>query len=161
MRILQTFNKHAEVARESYKWQRYMQGGRATHEEDLADLQAEIALQKAKNELGGVSVDAELVELQKQAKRMEVMIEIARSEKAIAELKKPDPPPPTSAQQGPTAEEVRARKTSALQAREKQIREEIALTKSDASLEEDIKQRKLNALYEKLTEIHDGLIELL
>ncbi len=160
-KFLQTFNKHAEVARESYKWQRYMQGGRAAQEEDLADLRAKIALQQAQNELAGASIDAELVKLQKQAKRLDVQIEIARSEKAIAELKKPDPPPPPPPQEGPTAEEVHARKKSALQAREKQIREEIAISKEDSSLEEDLKQRKLNGLYEKLTEIHDGLIELL
>ena len=67
------------------------------------------------------------------------------------------PPPPP----GPTAAERREQQKAALHAREKTVREEIEHAKSDQSLDEELRQRKLNSLYEKLTEIHDALIALL
>jgi len=155
--FLESFNRYAEVRRENFKWQRVFEK-RAKLEEDLADAQAEIALQRAKNDLAGISVDPELVALQKRADRLEVEIQIAEREKTIADLKKTEPPPPPP---GPSAAERRASQKEDLQRREKQVREEIEHTKKDPDLDEELRQRKLNALYEKLTEIHDALIALL
>ena len=41
-RYLESFNKYAAIARESYKWHRYMKGGRAKLEEDAEDTKAEL-----------------------------------------------------------------------------------------------------------------------
>jgi len=151
-------NKQAELLRERYKWQRSLRDGRAEMEEDLEDMKVQIKIQEAKNQMAGVMVDQELIELQKKANRLEVEIEIARKKKTIADINKPDPPPPAAP---PTAAEITARKRTGLQASEKRIREEIEQTKNDLTLDDELKQRKLNGLYEKLTEIHDALIALL
>ena len=155
--FLESFNRYAEVRRENFKWQRVFEK-RAKLEEDLADAQAEIALQRAKNDLDGISVDPELIELQKKAKRLEVEISIAQSNKTIADLNKTEPPPPPP---GPTAAERRVKQKEDLQAREKRVKEEIEHTKKDPDLDEELRQRKLNGLYEKLTEIQDALIAML
>jgi hypothetical protein len=151
-------NKQAELLRERYKWQRSLRDGRAEMEEDLEDMEVQIKIQEAKNQMAGIMVDQELIELQKKANRLEVEIEIARKKKTIADINKPDPPPPAAP---PTAAEITARKRAGLQASEKRIREEIKQTKNDLTLDDELKQRKLNGLYEKLTEIHDALIALL
>lgn len=157
-KFLETFNRYATVSRESYKWKRYLEGGRAALEEDAEDLQAQIKLQLVKNELAGIAVDPELVELQKKSRRVELLLEIARTEKAIADLNKPDPPPPP---QPPSAKEIRDRKKATLAAREKEVRANIEATKADTSLDEEQKQRKLNALDEKLAELHGEQTDLL
>jgi hypothetical protein len=151
-------NKQAELLRERYKWQRSLRDGRAEMEEDLEDMKVQIKIQEAKNQMAGIMVDQELIELQKKANRLEVEIEIARKKKTIADINKPDPPTPAAP---PTAAEITARKRAGLQASEKRIREEIEQTKNDLTLDDELKQRKLNGLYEKLTEIHDALIALL
>jgi hypothetical protein len=159
-RFLETFNKHATVARESYKWHRYLKGGRAKLEEDLEDMRLEIELQQRKNELDGAKADPELVELQKKARRVELLLQIAQSEKAIEDLNKPEPSPPV-----PTpvrsAREIREQKRATLEAREKEVREAIRLTKVDPTLDEEQKQRKLNNLDEKLAQLHEELTDLL
>jgi len=157
-KFLETFNRHAAIARESYKWHRYLKGGRAKLEEDLEDMRLEIQLQQTKNELDGVKVDPELVELQKKAHRVELMLQIAQNEKAIADLNKPDAPPPP---RGPSANEIRERRKATLDAREKEVRETIRLTKADPTLDEEQKQRKLNSLDEKLAELHEEQTSLL
>ncbi len=94
LKFLQTFNKYSEVARESYKWQRYMQGGRATLEEDLEDINARIKLNKAQAELDNIDGDLELAELERKARHLKVKIDIAESEKTLEGIKKGPPPPP-------------------------------------------------------------------
>jgi hypothetical protein len=157
-KFLETFNKHAEIARQSYKWHRYMKGGRAALEEDAEDLQAQVKLQKAKNELAGVKGDPELEELQKKAKRVELLLQIAQYEKSIADLNRPAPPPPPAA---PSSSEVRQQQTKELDAREKRVREAMRITQADPTLSEEQKQRKLNALEEQLAEIHEEQAKLL
>jgi hypothetical protein len=156
-KFLETFNRHAEIARQSYKWHRYMKGGRAALEEDAADLEAQIKLQKAKNDLAGTKTDPELEELQKKAKRVELQLQIAQSEKAIADLNKVASPPP----EGPSAGEVREQERAELDAREMRVREAIRITEADPTLSEEQKQRKLNALEEQLAEIHEAQAKLL
>jgi integrase len=135
-----------------------VEGGRAKLEEDLEDLRVGIELQKAKNELDGAKADPELLELQKRARRLELSLEIARSEKAMADLNKPDPPPPPQPLSG---KEVRERKKVTLAAREKEVREAIQRTKDDPTFDEEQKQRMLNNLDEKLAEIHGEQADLL
>jgi hypothetical protein len=105
------------------------------------------------------SRDPELAELQKKARRMELQLEIARTEKAIAELNKPELPMPASLPQ--PAAETREQKRAKLAAREKQVREEIRITEADPTLSEEQKMRKLNGLEAKLAEIHEEQTALL
>ena len=159
-KFLESFNKYAEVRREAFKWQRVMQK-RATLEEDLADIQAEIALQKARNDLDGTTVDAELLALQKKAKRMEVEIQIAQSEKTIADIKKPEPPPPAPPPAPLSAKEQRELRKMELRTTETEIRQEMARTVSDELLTDEQRQRKMNALEDQLALIHEELAGLM
>lgn len=164
LKFLQTFNKYSEVARESYRWQRYLQGGRATVEEDLEDINAQIKLTKAKTELEQMGGDQELAELQKEARHLEVQIEIARKKKELADINKPDPPPalpPPPPPLGPSAAEVRAKEKVELDSSEKQVREQIRIATADPTLSDEQKRRKLNALEERLAEIHEKQVQLL
>jgi len=164
LKFLQTFNKYSEVARESYRWQRYLQGGRATLEEDLEDINAQIKLAKAKNELEEVDGDQELAALQKEATRLAVMVEIARRKKEIADINKPDPPPPLPPPPPPprpSAAELRDKEKADLDASEKLVREQMRLVALDPTLSEEQKRRKLNALEERLAEIHEKQVQLL
>jgi hypothetical protein len=160
-KFLQSFNKYAEVARESYKWKRMIDGGRATIEEDLADIQARVRLEKAKSELDEVNGDHLLAELQKEAKRLEVMVEIARKKKQLEDIAKPDPPPPLPPQPGPSASEIRAMEKAELDGSEKKVREEIRIVTIDPTLSDEQRRRKLNALEERLAEIHEKQVRLL
>jgi len=160
-KFLQSFNKYAEVARESYRWKRTIEGGRATIEEDLADLQAKVRLEKAKAELDEVGGDHELAELQKEEKRLEVMVQIARRKKELEEIAKPDPSPPLPPPPGPTLAETRAKQKVGLDASEKQVREELRIVSADPTLTEEQRRRKQNALEERLSEIHEQQVMLL
>ncbi len=158
--FLEGFNKYAAVARESYKWQRYLQGGRAALEEDLEDLRAEIRVQEARNELRGLQADPELFNLQRRMQRVETLLQIAHTEKAIADVNRPIPlPPPTPS--APSSAEIRKQKCVELEAREKNVREAIRLTEADPTLDEDLKQRRLNGLGEKLAQLHEEMTNLL
>ena len=57
--FLEQFNKFAEVSRESYKWQRYMNGGRAKLEEDAEDAKAEGVLRQAQADLEMSALDTD------------------------------------------------------------------------------------------------------
>jgi hypothetical protein len=160
-KFLQSFNKYAEVARESYKWKRAIEGGRATLEEDLKDIRAKVELEKAKAELDEVGGDHELAELQKEEKRLEVMVQIARRKKELEEIAKPPPPPPLPPTPGPTAAEQRAKEKSDLDLSEKQVREEMRLVSVDPTLSDEQRRRKQNALEERLSEIHEQQVRLL
>ncbi len=160
-KFLQSFNKYAEVARESYKWKRSMEGGRATLEEDLEDIRAKVKLEKAKAELDEVGGDHELVELQKEARRLEVMVEIARKKRALEDINKPDPLPPPPPTPAPSAAELRAQEKAELDASETQVREQIRIVSVDPTLSEEQRRRKSNALEERLAEIHENQVRLL
>jgi len=160
-RFLETFNKHAAIARESYKWHRYLQGGRAKLEEDLEDMRLEIQIQQARHELSGTRGDPELIELRKRVQRVEAMLQIAHTEKAIADLNRPDPLPPSAPPPAPSASEVRQRQRVELDARVKHVREVIRITQADPTLDEEQKQRKLNSLDEKLAQLHEEQTSLL
>jgi hypothetical protein len=161
LKFLQTFNKYSEVARESYKWQRYMQGGRATLEEDLEDINAKIKLTKAQAELENIDGDHELAELERKARHLKVKIDIAESEKALEAIMKGDPPPPPPPPPGPSASDLRAKEKANLDASEKEVREQMRLVSVDPTLTDELRRRKLNALEERLTEIHEEQVRLL
>lgn len=163
-KFLQSFNKYAEVARESYKWKRYMEGGRATLEEDLEDIRAQVKLEKAKAELKEVGGDEELLKLQREAKHLEIQLEIARKKKELENVNKPDPPPPPPPlppPPAPSASELRAKEKAELDESEKKVREQIRIVTADPTLSEEQRRRKLNALEERLAEIHEKQVSLL
>jgi multidrug efflux pump subunit AcrB len=151
--FLEQFNKLAEVARESYKWQRHMNGGRAKLEEDTEDAKAESALQQ-------VRADLEIGALDTDIRRHEKMLQIERLKRELAELNKPAPPtaPPPVALPAPpvlTPAQVREQNLQDLNEHEKRVIEEMRITKVNPTLSKDQKQRKLNALEDRLAQIHD------
>lgn len=158
--FLEQFNKFSEVARESYKWQRHLNGGRAKAEEDTEDAKAQLNLQQAHSEL-------ELLELDTDIKRHEKLLQIERLKREIADLNKPaasppppppKPPPPPPA---PSAAEVRKQNLRDLEERERRVIEEMRLTGANPSLSEDQRRRKLNALEDTLAQIHEEQARLL
>lgn len=156
-RYLESFNKYAAIARESYKWHRYMKGGRAKLEEDAEDTKAEAALREQQAKL-------DLLELETEIERARKLLELKRIQKEAEELDKPappPPPPPPAPPRQPTASEIREQKRQSLIGREKRVRDEIQITQSDPTLTEDQRQRKLNALEERLSEIHEEQVQLL
>ena len=157
-RFLEQFNKSAAVAREAYKWQRYLQGGRAEKEEDAADLRAELELEKARKELAQLTQDPELAEIQKKIDRLNLELQLATVQKQIADLNRPDASP---APAPPSQREIRERRKLELAEREKEVRRAIRETEEDHTLEEDLKQRKINGLFDKLSEIHEEQAKLL
>jgi hypothetical protein len=158
--FLESFNRFAEVRRETFKWQRIMQK-RATLEEDLADTKAEIELQKARNDLDGTTVDSELIELQKKAKRMEIQIQIAQSEKTIADLKRPEPPPPAPPAAPPSAKEAREIRIVELRARETNLISEKRRVDGNPNLTDEQRERQHNSIDDQLALVHEELAELL
>jgi hypothetical protein len=156
--FLEQFNKSAAVAREAYKWQRYLQGGRAKDEEDAADLRAKLELEKARKELLGLTEDPELAEIQKQVDRLNLRLQLASVQKQIDDLNRPAVSP---APAPPSQREIRERRQIVLAEREKEVRKAIRETDEDRTLEEDLKQRKLNGLYDKLSEVHEEQAKLL
>jgi hypothetical protein len=155
-RYLETFNKYAEIARESYKWHRYMTGGRAKLEEDAKDTKAEAALREEQAKL-------ELLDLEAEIQRAKKELELKKLRKAIEDVDKPEPPPPPppAVPRQPSASEVREQKRQSLKTREQRVRDEIQVTQSDPTLSEEQRQRKLNALEERLSEIHEEQVQLL
>ena len=157
-KYLETFNRYAEIARESYRWNRYIKGGRAAMEEDHADLEVKIKLQTAKNQLEGLQADPELVELKNRAARLDAELEVARREKELADLRRPDPPPPPPP---PTAYELQQLRKSELEFRLRDIKERIRKTEQDSTQNEELKQRELNFLEERLSDVQEELASLL
>ena len=153
-KFLDSFNKYAEIARESYRWHRYLKGGRAALEEDHADLEAQIKVQTSRNALEGLQADPELIALQKMAARLEAQLAIARSQKALDDLKNP---PPSAA----TASDARLRQRRDLEQREEEVIRKIRQTEADSTLGRELKERKLNGLNEKLAEIQEESTSLL
>jgi hypothetical protein len=149
--FLESFNKYAVVARESYKWQRYMKGGRAKMEEDAEDARAEVALKT-------VQAAIEMVDLEAEFKRQEKLLQIEKLKREIAELNKPPAPasPPRQA-----ATEVREQKRRDLNERENRVLEEMRITRANPTLSEEQKRRKLNALEQTLGEIHEEQASLI
>jgi hypothetical protein len=152
--FLEQFNKFAAVSRESYKWQRYMNGGRAKAEEDAEDAKAEVNLQRAQAEL-------ELLELDTDIKRQEKLLQIERLKREMADLNRPAPPPPPPLPPRPSAGEVREQKLLDLKERENRVIEEMRITRANPTLSEEQKQRKLNALEDTLAQIHEEQAQLL
>jgi len=153
-KFLDSFNKYAEIARESYRWHRYLKGGRAALEEDHADLEAQIKVQMSRNALDGLQTDPELIELQRRAARLEAQLVIARSQKALDDLKTPPPA-------APTVSDTRQQQRRDLEQREEEVIKKIHQTDSDTTLGVELKARKLNGLNEKLAEIQEELTNLL
>ena len=155
-RYLESFNKYAAIARESYKWHRYLRGGRAELEEDADDVKARTALreQQAKMDLLDLDTDIE---------RAKKLFELRRIQKQTEDLDKPAPlplPAPEPPRQ-PSASEIREQNRQSLKLRERGVRAEIEITQSDPTLTEEQKQRKLNSLEERLSEIHEEQVQLL
>lgn len=153
---LESFNKYAAIARESYKWNRYLRGGRAKIEEDTEDVKAEAALreQQAKREL--LDLDTEI-------QRANKLLELKRIQKLAEDLDKPAPvpPPPPAPPRQPSASEVREQKRQSLKAQEFRVKEKIQITQADPTLTEEQRQRMLNMLDERLSEIHEEQVQLL
>lgn len=148
--FLERFNEYAAVARESYKWQRYMKGGRAKMEEDAEDARAEAAFKQAQADLQLVDLDTEL-------KRQEKLLKIEKLKREMADLNRPAAPvvPRTS------SAEIREQKRRDLKQREDRVVEEMRITSANPTLSEDQKQRKLNALEDMLGQIHEEQASLL
>jgi hypothetical protein len=152
--FLEQYNKLAEVARESYKWQRYMNGGRAKAEEDAEDAKAHASLRRAEAEL-------ELIELDTDIQRQEKRLQIERLKREIADLNKPAPSPPPPPPRGPSTAEIRAQDLRDLNERENTVIEAMRITRANPTLSEDQKQRKLNGLEDALAQIHEEQARLL
>jgi hypothetical protein len=154
--FLEQFNKFGEVARESYKWQRLMSGGRAKTEEDAEDAKAEFALRQVQSELELGALDTDI-------KRHEKRLQIERLKRELEELNKPAPPPPVHLPQpsAPSASQAREERLQEVNEQEKRILEEMRLTRANPTLDEDQKQRKLNALEDRLAQIHDEQAKLI
>jgi hypothetical protein len=157
--FLEQFNKFAEVARESYKWQRYMNGGRAKLEEDAEDVKAESVFRQAQ-------ADLELGALDTDIKRHEKLLQIERLKRELDELNKPEPPPPPPPPPLPspprqTAAEVREQQSRELDERENRVIEQMRITRANPTLSEEQKQRKLNGLEDTLAQIHEEQARLL
>jgi len=157
--FLEQFNKFAEVARESYKWQRYMNGGRAKLEEDAEDVKAESVFRQAQ-------ADLELGALDTDIKRHEKLLQIERLKRELDELNKPEPPPPPPppplpAPPRPTGAEVREQQSRELNERENRVIEQMRITRTNPTLSDEQKQRKLNALEDTLAQIHEEQARLL
>lgn len=148
--FLESFNQYAAVARESYKWQRYMKGGRAKMEEDAEDARAEAAFKQAQ-------ADLQLVELDTELKRQEKLLQIEKLKREMADLNKPPAPPVPRT----SPSELREQKRRDLKQRENRIVEEMRITRANPTLSEDQKQRKLNALEDTLGQIHEEQASLL
>ncbi len=161
-RFLERFNGYAEVARKTYGWRRALL--RAVAEEDLKDILLQAQIQSGRNALEDAHRDPELRPLEQEAARGDVRVRIERNRKEIRDISKPDPPPPPpppAPPRPPTPEEIRAQERAKLDHREQEILDQIRQTMSDPNLDEEMRERKLNALYEKLAEIHDKQAALL
>jgi hypothetical protein len=158
--FLEQFNKFAEVARESYKWQRYMNGGRAKFEEDAEDAKAEGVFRRAQ-------ADLELGALDTDIQRHQKLLQIERLKRELDELNKPEPPPPPSAPlplpspPRQTAAELREQQSRELDERESRVIEQMRITRANPTLSGEQKQRKLNALEDTLAQIHEEQARLL
>lgn len=111
----------------------------------------------------GLGHDLELSDLRHELEKekLQEQIDEARHRREAIGKEPPAPPPAPIPVPGPTAAERRETQKAELRAREKTVREQIEQTKHDASLDEELRQRKLNGLLGKLTEIQDALIALL
>jgi len=161
---LNSFNKYAEIARESYKWQRILQGGRAKAEEDAADIHAQTHLAEAQIGFERAKTEMELLELEQARKKKEHELQIEKLKKEIEDIRKPPPPPPPPPPPEPTPlspSEARSIMRKDLVRREREVRAEMAATRADTELTEEQRQRKLNALEDKLAEIHEALAAIL
>lgn len=157
-KFLESFNRYAEVSRVAYKWQAYMTSGRAQMEEEIELLKVKIDKKKLEAQLGeSEDKDPELTALQRRVAVLDLELRIAQSQKAIADVNRQPPEPPTPL----SARERRDMQRNSFLRREKAVRAEIAATEADTELPEDVRQRKLNALEEKLNEILDELVALL
>jgi len=158
--FLEQFNKFAEVARESYKWQRYMNGGRAKFEEDAEDAKAEGVFRRAQANLELDALDTDI-------QRHEKLLQIERLKREIGELKKPapppppHPPPPLPSPPRQTAAEVREQQSRELDERESRVIEQMRITRANPTLSGEQKQRKLNALEDTLAQIHEEQARML
>ena len=163
-KFMETFNKYAEVARESYKWQRTLKG-RAKIEEDIKDLELQLKLNRSKAGLDGLKDEGELRALEAERQQLEKRLQIEQIKKQMADLNKPDPPPPPPP---PSAKELREQLRREadeirreLDEREREILRAIKETKADPTLSKEQKQRKLNMLEDQLAEIHEQQARLL
>jgi len=158
--FLEQFNKFAEVARESYKWQRYMNGGRAKFEEDAEDVKAEGVFRQARADLEMGALDTDI-------KRHEKLLQIERLKRELEELNKPappsppPPPPPLPSPPRQTAAEIREQQSRELDERENRVIEQMRITRANPTLSGEQKQRKLNALEDTLAQIHEEQARLL
>ena len=123
---------------------------------DAEDTKAEATLREQQAKL-------ELLDLDTEIQRANKILELKKIQKQTEDLDRPAPtptPPPVLPRQ-PSASEVREQKRQSLKARETRVREEIQITQSDPTLTEEQRQRKLNALEERLSEIHEEQVQLL
>ena len=158
--FMETFNKYAEVARESYKWQRILKG-RAKIEEDIADIELQLKLNRSKAGLDGLKDEGELRALEAERQQLEKRLQIEIIKKQMADLNKPDPPPAPPAPSLPSAKELREQLRREADERERTILRAMRETKADRTLSKEQKQRKLNFYEDKLAEIHEEQAELL
>jgi hypothetical protein len=163
-KFMETFNKYAEVARESYKWQRTLKV-RAKIEEDIKDLELQLKLNRSQAGLDGLKDEAALRALEAERQQLEKRLQIEQIKKQTADLNKPDPPPPPPP---PSAKELREQlrreadeKRRELDERERVILRVMKETRVDPTLSKEQKQRKLNILEDELAETHEQQARLL
>jgi hypothetical protein len=105
----------------------------------------------------------DLLDLDTDIERAKKLFELRRIQKQTEDLDKPAPlplPAPEPPRQ-PSASEIREQNRQSLKLRERGVRAEIEITQSDPTLTEEQKQRKLNSLEERLSEIHEEQVQLL
>ena len=155
-KFMETFNKYAEVARESYKWQRTLKV-RAKIEEDIIDLELQLKHNRSKAGLDGLKDEATLRALEAERQQLEKRLQIEQI-KQMADLSRPDPPPPPPP---PSEKELREQLRRELDEREQAVLRAMKETRANTSLSKEQKQRKLNILEDELAEIHEQQARLL
>jgi len=133
-------NELVKLATDNYRLRR--EAVRAGVQEDVRDVEAN-------------TVDLAKLRIESERERLLAEIEEARYKREnIGKAPLPSPKPPS-------ASDSRERRKAELNDREKQVRDAIAVTRADPTLTEEQKQRKLNALEDRLAEIHEEQAKLL
>jgi hypothetical protein len=150
--FLETFNKYAAVARETYKWHRTLHGPRASREEDALDhaaeaeaLRKQTEAEKAKAEYESVTLDRDITRLEKEIKKTEL-------QNRLAELKNPG-----SRDTGPkkrTKADVNA-DIAAINAEDQKIDNDPAMKPEEKMRRKNINAKKRESLFEELEKMED------
>jgi hypothetical protein len=154
--FLRQFNEYAGVARESYKWQRVMAGGRAKQEEDALDLEVKLKIKTQEAALARAQGDLDQIGLDNEAKRLTKQLEIDRLQKQIAELQKPDYKPPERSQA-----EIKKENREKTERAIKDCEQKQKINKANTELSEESRRRIDNMLSKKLDALHEELEEYL